>query len=96
MDGFTVRVAALDEAGMAASDVAIGVRGAGLAEAAAGIGDALPGGAAQDVGAQLATAWTTLTEACAARLDQHATGLTGAAAAYRSVEELNAAALSGG
>lgn len=95
MDGFTVQVTALDEAGTAATGVAAGVRGAGLADAAAGIGTALPGDATQSMGAQLTTAWTNTVEACASRLDRHAAGLTGAAAAYRRVDELNAAALAG-
>lgn len=90
-----MRVTALDEAGAAATGVATGVRGAGLAAAPAGIGAALPGGAAQAAGDQLTTAWTDLVEVCAGRLDRHAAHLTSAATAYRSVDALNAAALGG-
>lgn len=93
MGGFTVDLEAMQAAAKA---VAAGLRAAGPAESVAGIGAAIPGGAAQQSGDQLSTTWNAGVAATADAVDGYGARLISSATEYQQVEQAVSGTLGGG
>lgn len=88
-------VEGLRSVGQAGRSVADGVAALPLAEAALAVGDALPGGAADDAAGALAGAWRARVTASAESLAQQSAALHAAADGYGAAERRAAVALVG-
>jgi hypothetical protein len=93
--GLEVVVPELRAAGEASRAVADGVRGLRLSGPATMIGDALPGGAAQQAGDLLAVTWSAAVTTTATAMGRHADNLVAAAQDYQAVEQAVASGFAG-
>jgi hypothetical protein len=95
MEGFEVTVEGLRSAGEAGWSVAGDAAALPLAEVALAVGDALPGGAADDAAGALAGMWRARVTVTAESLAQQSAALHTAADGYGAAERRAAAALVG-
>jgi hypothetical protein len=95
MDGFEVPVEALREAALAGASAIAGVTALPLDQAAAAVGAAVPGGAADAAAVVLAPVWRARLEAAADALTHYAEALRAVADCYDAAERKAVASLAG-
>lgn len=92
---YEVETGDLRESAAAATAAAGEVRGAAPGEALEGVGEALPGGSAQNAIASVAFWWSVRFDSWARRADQYALGLEGNAGTYDRDDDAAAEAFGG-